>query len=55
MLQHKIVTIPKSAHKDRIQDNADIFDFEIEPEDMALIDGLDRNQRFGPDPDNFDF
>jgi diketogulonate reductase-like aldo/keto reductase len=55
ILQHEIVTIPKSQQKQRIQDNADIFDFEIEPEDMALIDGLDRGERLGPDPDNFDF
>lgn len=55
ILQHQIVTIPKSQNKQRIQDNADIFDFEIEPEDKALIDGLDRGERLGPDPDNFDF
>ena len=55
ILQHEIVTIPKSQNKQRIQDNTDIFDFEIEAEDMALIDGLDRGERLGPDPDNFDF
>jgi diketogulonate reductase-like aldo/keto reductase len=55
ILQHEIVTIPKSQQKQRIQDNADIFDFELEPEDMTLIDALDRGERLGPDPDNFDF
>jgi diketogulonate reductase-like aldo/keto reductase len=55
ILQHEIVAIPKSQNKQRIQDNADIFDFELEPEDMALIDGLDRGERLGPDPDSFDF
>jgi diketogulonate reductase-like aldo/keto reductase len=54
MLQHRVVTIPKSVHKNRIQENADIFDFELETEDMAVIDGLDRHHRTGPDPDDFD-
>ena len=53
--QHQIVTIPKSAQQHRIRDNVDVFDFEIAAEDMALIDGLDRGERIGPDPNNFDF
>ena len=54
-LQHEVVTIPKSVHQERIEANADIFDFEIAPEDMASIDRLDRAERLGPDPDNFSF
>ncbi|PWL39799.1 aldo/keto reductase [Flagellimonas aquimarina] len=54
-LQKGVVTIPKSSKKQRIISNADIFDFELTHEDVQLLDGLDRNQRFGPDPDNFDF
>jgi len=54
-LQKGVVTIPKSAHKERILSNADIFNFEIAKEDMLAIDSLNRNQRIGPDPDNFDF
>lgn len=54
MVQHRVVTIPKSVHKNRIQENADIFDFELEAEDMKVIDGLDRHHRTGPDPDDFD-
>ncbi len=55
MIQHGVVTIPKSAQRHRIKSNADIFDFEIDGEDMSLIDSLDRRQRFGKDPDNIDF
>jgi len=51
-LQKGVVTIPKSVHKDRIESNADIFDFEISDEDMARIDSLDRDERLGPNPDN---
>ena len=54
-LQKGVVTIPKSSKKDRIIANANLFDFELNHEDMARLDALDRGQRFGPDPDNFDF
>ncbi|CAM4411120.1 aldo/keto reductase [Paenibacillus typhae] len=54
-LQHGIVTIPKSTKELRIQENAALFDFELSDEEMAVIDGLNRDQRVGPDPDNFDF
>ncbi|WP_018752480.1 aldo/keto reductase [Paenibacillus sanguinis] len=54
-LQSQIVTIPKSVHEARIAQNANIFDFTLTSEDMEAIDGLNRNQRFGSDPDNFNF
>lgn len=54
-LQNHIITIPKSVHEERITGNADIFDFELSPEDMAAIDSLNLNERTGPDPDNFNF
>ena len=54
-IQKSVVTIPKSSKKERIQANADIFDFELSAEDINFLDAMDRGQRFGPDPDNFDF
>ncbi|MFF2885813.1 aldo/keto reductase [Paenibacillus sp. NPDC057967] len=54
-VQHGIVTIPKSIKEHRIIENASIFDFELSPEDMTRIDGLNQNHRVGPDPDDFDF
>ncbi len=54
-LQKGIVTIPKSVHKERIQSNADIFDFELSDEDIRRIDTLDKNERFGAHPDTFTF
>ncbi len=54
-LQKGVITIPKSVKKERIIDNANIFDFKIKDEDMQLIDSLDRHERVGPDPDNFNF
>jgi len=54
-LQKGIITIPKSIRKERIQENAGIFDFKLSSEDIILIDGLDQNKRFGAHPDTFTF
>jgi diketogulonate reductase-like aldo/keto reductase len=54
-LQKDIITIPKSVRKERIKENADIFDFELTSKDIKLIDGLDRNKHFGAHPDTFNF
>lgn len=54
-LQHDIVTIPKSVNPSRIRENCALFDFTLTEEDMLTIDALNENERFGPDPDNFDF
>lgn len=54
-LQNEVVTIPKSIRPERIKENADVFNFELSLEDMELIHDLNKNERIGPDPDNFDF
>lgn len=54
-LQNGIVTIPKSVHKERILENADVFDFKLSEEDMLAISGMNKDERTGPDPDNFNF
>ncbi|SFA81284.1 MULTISPECIES: aldo/keto reductase [unclassified Bacillus (in: firmicutes)] len=54
-LQNGVVTIPKSTNEKRIIENASIFDFELSTEDMDKINSLNKNERVGPDPDNFDF
>lgn len=54
-LQIGIVTIPKSTKQHRIQENADVFDFQLTDEEVVKITQLNENHRVGPDPDNFDF
>jgi len=54
-LQNDIVTIPKSIKEHRIIENADIFDFDLTKEDIDKINELNKNERVGPDPDNFNF
>lgn len=54
-LQSDIIVIPKSVHQARIQENFDVFDFSLTEEDMQRIDALNKDERIGPDPENFDF
>lgn len=42
--------IPKSVTPSRIQENLDLFDFELSTEELAAIDALDTDSRGGPDP-----
>jgi diketogulonate reductase-like aldo/keto reductase len=53
LLQKGVVAIPKSVHAERIRENGDIFDFDLEAEEMSTLDSLDAGQRLGPDPDRF--
>ncbi|KAF8919803.1 NADP-dependent oxidoreductase domain-containing protein [Mucidula mucida] len=43
-LQNGFVPLPKSANPDRIRSNTRLFDFELSPEDMEILDGLDRGK-----------
>lgn len=52
-LQNDVIIIPKSVTPSRIEENMELFDFELTQMEMELINSLNRNQRFGPDPDNF--
>ncbi len=49
-LQNGSVVIPKSVTPSRIEENFDVFDFELTNEDMEQINALDRGQRKGPEP-----
>lgn len=54
-LQNDTLVIPKSVTPSRIEENAQIFDFELTLAQMDKIAALNRHERFGQDPDNFKF
>ncbi|WP_269466212.1 aldo/keto reductase [Marinilactibacillus sp. 15R] len=54
-LQHGFLPLPKSVHEERVHENADIFDFEIEEEDMKKIDSLKGRAGSAQDPDQTSF
>jgi diketogulonate reductase-like aldo/keto reductase len=49
-IQHELVTIPKSARPERIRENANVFGFALDAEDMAALDALDEGYRTAWDP-----
>lgn len=54
-MQRGIIAIPRSAHKERMLENMQIFDFSLTKEDMEKINDLDTGKRIGADPEDFDF
>jgi diketogulonate reductase-like aldo/keto reductase len=51
-LEHEVVTIPKSVTPERIRENAQVFDFALDAEDLAALDALDEGYRTSWDPTN---
>lgn len=54
-IQRGDIVFPKSVTRSRVEENFDLFDFELSPEDMAAIDGLNKDRRRGPDPATFNY
>jgi diketogulonate reductase-like aldo/keto reductase len=53
-LQHGLVEIPKSGDKNHLQENINIFDFELSEEDIEKLDNLNENFRITDDPDKWE-
>jgi len=52
-IQRGDIVFPKSVTRERVEENFDIFGFELSTTDMADITGLNKDERTGPDPDTF--
>ncbi|SOD74755.1 diketogulonate reductase-like aldo/keto reductase [Jatrophihabitans sp. GAS493] len=49
------IVFPKSVTPARIQENFEIFDFELTPAEVGLISALNKDERTGPNPDEFNW
>lgn len=49
-LQHDCIVLPKSIHRERIEENARVFDFELTPAEISALDALNENFRTCWDP-----
>lgn len=53
-LQQGRIIFPKTGRRERMVENADIFDFELSGTELEAIDSLEAGTNFGPDPRSFD-
>lgn len=44
LLQRGIVVIPKSVHKNRMEENINVFDFKLTDDDMKVMSSLDKGE-----------
>ena len=49
------IVFPKSVSPERMKENFELFDFELSPQDVEKISALNKDERTGPDPDEFDY
>jgi 2,5-diketo-D-gluconate reductase A len=54
-IQRGDVVFPKSVTRSRVEENFAIFDFELDESQMTAISALDRGERTGPNPDEFNW
>ena len=54
-MQSGVCTIPRTANKEHMVSNADIFDFELSDKEMEIINGMNREEETNWDTENFNF
>jgi 2,5-diketo-D-gluconate reductase A len=54
-LQRGDIVFPKSVTRRRVEENIDVFDFELSDVDIADISSLNKDERVGPDPETFNY
>ena len=54
-LQNDVIVIPKSVTASRIKENSELYHFELTDKTMQQLNALNRDERFGQNPDKFKF
>ncbi|MFI7583033.1 aldo/keto reductase [Kocuria sp. M1N1S27] len=54
-IQRNDIVFPKSVTRTRVEENFQLFDFELTEADIQAITALNKDHRTGPDPDTFDY
>ncbi|MEF2977545.1 aldo/keto reductase [Subtercola sp. YIM 133946] len=54
-IQRGDIVFPKSVTRERVVENFNLFDFELSDDDIAAITALNRDERTGPNPDEFNY
>ena len=54
-VQRGDIVFPKSVTRSRVEENFELFDFELSSSDMGLITALNKDERTGPNPDEFNW
>lgn len=54
-LQRGDIVFPKTARRERMEENFALFDFELSDGDMDAVSACNRDRRLGPDPDTFNW
>ncbi len=54
-IQRGDIVFPKSVTRARVEENFQLFDFELTDADVQAITALNKDRRTGPDPDTFDY
>jgi 2,5-diketo-D-gluconate reductase A len=54
-VQRGDIVFPKSVTRERVQENFEIFDFELSPSEIGFISALNKDERTGPNPDEFNY
>lgn len=52
-IDENIVVIPKSVTPSRIEENLNVFDFELSEDKLSRLNALNKDERIGPDPEVF--
>ncbi|MBM7472973.1 aldo/keto reductase [Subtercola frigoramans] len=54
-IQRGDIVFPKSVTRSRVEENFALFDFELTDDDVSAITALNRDERTGPNPDEFNY